>query len=313
MRQLGGFLSALGQMYGGLAKDRQQRRENDFQDLQASNLRSTMRERDTALADAAKQRQVLAENWGAASSGDAGAQARIVSVLPNAASLFQQRPTTPAPPRTLSTSKGILQWDEPTRSWKPTGYEPPERSQDSRPVVVQGAQGGPVVVDPRRATSRPVVQEGSGERQHMTPPANIATAYRTNAKQVGSIRNTIKLVQAHPTAVGLKRGWVDDYDQRADPDGVNARAGVADIGSMVIHDRSGAAVTVAEYPRLAPFIPKIRDDHQTVIKKLNRMAQIIEEDNLSMADQYPALAAPAQPLAAQRRQFSPENPFARKP
>ena len=32
----------------------------------------------------------------------------------------------------------------------------------------------------------------------------------------------------------------------------------------VIHSRSGAAVTAAEFPRLAPFIPSEKDDADTV-------------------------------------------------
>jgi hypothetical protein len=41
----------------------------------------------------------------------------------------------------------------------------------------------------------------------------------------------------------------------------------------VIHDRSGAAVTAAEFPRLAPFIPTEKDDPPTVKKKLKMFVQ----------------------------------------
>lgn len=44
---------------------------------------------------------------------------------------------------------------------------------------------------------------------------------------------------------------------------------------MVIHDRSGAAVTAAEFPRLA-FIPSPTDDAETVQKKLRQFVSSYE-------------------------------------
>ncbi len=64
----------------------------------------------------------------------------------------------------------------------------------------------------------------------------------------------------------------DQALQRFDPTGVDTRAAIADLGSMIIHDRSGAAVTAAEYPRLRPFIPKVTDDADTARKKLVRFS-----------------------------------------
>jgi hypothetical protein len=71
-----------------------------------------------------------------------------------------------------------------------------------------------------------------------------------------------------------------------DPEGVDARAGVADIGSLVLHDRSGAAVTAAESPRLMPFIPLSTDDDKTVLKKLKRMREIAASEQLGLTETY---------------------------
>ena len=73
---------------------------------------------------------------------------------------------------------------------------------------------------------------------------------------------------------------------RMDPSGVEARAGVADIGSLVLHDRSGAAVTAAEAPRLVPFIPLPTDDNATVIKKLTRMRNIAAQEQTGLTETY---------------------------
>jgi hypothetical protein len=79
----------------------------------------------------------------------------------------------------------------------------------------------------------------------------------------------IKL-QGDQAATGVKGYLHDDLLQRMDPKGVDARAVIGDLGSMVIHDRSGAAVTAAEYPRLKPFIPLKTDDGPTIKRKLAR-------------------------------------------
>lgn len=71
-------------------------------------------------------------------------------------------------------------------------------------------------------------------------------------------------------ATGWKGYLPDALLQRTDKQGIDARAAIGDLGSLVIHDRSGAAVTAAEFPRLRPFIPQTTDDPATVKKKLNR-------------------------------------------
>jgi hypothetical protein len=56
---------------------------------------------------------------------------------------------------------------------------------------------------------------------------------------------------------------------------------------MTVHDRSGAAVTVSEFKRLAPFIPTTTDDTATVKKKLGRMRQLIEGETNNLTFAYP--------------------------
>lgn len=78
-------------------------------------------------------------------------------------------------------------------------------------------------------------------------------------------------------ATGWKGFMPDAWLQRFDPKGTDARAALADLGSLVIHERSGAAVSASEFPRLQPFIPKINDDPETVKKKLKRFAQVYRD------------------------------------
>lgn len=87
-------------------------------------------------------------------------------------------------------------------------------------------------------------------------------------------------------ATGMKGYLPDMALNRMYPEGTEARAAVADIGSLVMHERSGAAVTASESPRLKPFIPLITDDKLTALKKLRRMRQIQADDAEALAGTY---------------------------
>jgi hypothetical protein len=78
-------------------------------------------------------------------------------------------------------------------------------------------------------------------------------------------------------ATGWKGFMPDTVLQRADPQGVPTRAAIGDLGSLIIHERSGAAVTAAESPRLRPFIPQVTDDPSTAKVKLKRFVQVYKE------------------------------------
>jgi hypothetical protein len=126
-----------------------------------------------------------------------------------------------------------------------------------------------------------------GKQSELKPiPANINLAILKNNQSIQQIDDTIKLLQKNPDATGAK-GYLPNFAlNRMNPEGTEARAGVADIGSIVLHDRSGAAVTAAEAPRLMPFIPLATDDNKTVIKKLMRMRNIAAQDQIGLTETY---------------------------
>lgn len=89
-------------------------------------------------------------------------------------------------------------------------------------------------------------------------------------------------------ATGMK-GWLPNAVlERFDPKGVDTRAAIADLGSMVVHDRSGAAVTAAEFPRLAPFIPTASDSPENAAKKLQNFKRVYAAINDDARDFYRA-------------------------
>jgi hypothetical protein len=104
-------------------------------------------------------------------------------------------------------------------------------------------------------------------------PAAVQSGYVANRKSISQIDAAIAAIKANPNAFGLKNTFGDQVNQRLDPGGVGPRAAVANIGSMVIHDRSGAAVTMSEQPRLMPFVPRVTDTAEAAIKKLQLLKE----------------------------------------
>lgn len=121
----------------------------------------------------------------------------------------------------------------------------------------------------------------AGQTSERPIPGPVVSGYNANVTSLNKIRSAMAAVQEYPRAFGLQNMMGDAVQQRLDPEGVKARALVADIGSFKIHERSGAAVTAAEFPRLKPFVPLATDTPQTIMQKLQNfeaeLAAVIEE------------------------------------
>ena len=125
-------------------------------------------------------------------------------------------------------------------------------------------------------------------------PHSVNAAIISNAQNLSRAQQALKLLSGE--SVGSLKGdsqatgWKGYAPQallnRMDPSGVDTRAMISDLGSMVLHDRSGAAVTAAESPRLMPFIPLATDDTATAVKKLQRFVQLYEQEQQALSDTY---------------------------
>jgi len=120
-------------------------------------------------------------------------------------------------------------------------------------------------------------QAGAAKRQIKDIPASITKGMTENLSAMQKIDSAIESLDKTPNATGswgsvvqyLSPEWGGKLNNEyIDPEGLKARAQVADIGSLKLHDRSGAAVTIGETPRLKPFIPSINDNAKTVTEKL---------------------------------------------
>jgi hypothetical protein len=141
---------------------------------------------------------------------------------------------------------------------------------DGRAAPIIGPDGNPV--GPKAATERAL--PGAAAQKLFDNQANLRRAETALALMEGRDVGTMK---GDADATGWKGFVPDALLQRLDPKGIDARAAIGDLGSLVIHERSGAAVTAAEFPRLQPFIPTPNDDPETVKKKLRRFAQVYKD------------------------------------
>ena len=101
-------------------------------------------------------------------------------------------------------------------------------------------------------------------------PAKVRATYAENSARIQILDAATAAIDKYPAAFDYgKTGWIpDEVLQRTDPKGVDARAMVFNIGSLMIHARSGAAVTAAEFPRLKSFIPHTGDGYDKIRKNL---------------------------------------------
>lgn len=165
----------------------------------------------------------------------------------------------------------------------------PEAAKEQvRPATAdeKAAYGIPADVPARRMPNGSVeVVTGVGARQKPIP-VKIQDGYISNRTSLRQIQEAIAAIRANPGALGLKNYMPEAWTQRGDPGGVKTRAPVANIGSLIIHDRSGAAVTAAETPRLKPFVPQVTDTPEAAIDKLEALAREIENRNAEIEVTY---------------------------
>lgn len=153
---------------------------------------------------------------------------------------------------------------------------PFEAMQGGKPVFVERGNRGTMrtlegyTPPPPKATTAP------GDRTTAATRVKLAEG----AGQLDTIQRARAGVEAYPDAFGIKRGASllpgmgkigGVVNQYLDPKGITARQDVANIASLRIHDRSGAAVSVSEFPRLAAFIPQEYDKPEKIKANLDAM------------------------------------------
>jgi hypothetical protein len=147
------------------------------------------------------------------------------------------------------------------------------------PIALPG--GGTGYIQPPTAPGRPsqILKLPGTDTPAVKPtevPASTKKDIANNNVSLQKVDKALALLEKNPSSVGMQNYIPDELMQRMDPDGVQTRAMIADIGSLKIHDRSGAAVTVSETPRLKPFIPRVTDSPKAAAIKLKQFKQEYE-------------------------------------
>lgn len=160
--------------------------------------------------------------------------------------------------------------------------------QEPQPQIVQ-TENGPMVMD-RAGNAKPVVgpdgQPVKAKGTERALPTTAAAKLMENQQNLRRADQVVALLEGRD--VGEAKGDKDATGKKGllthagvigdktlnwlDPSGVDTRAAVGDLGSLVVHDRSGAAVTASEFPRLRPFIPLATDSPEVALKKAKRFA-----------------------------------------
>ena len=144
------------------------------------------------------------------------------------------------------------------------------------------------------ATRREIAANSNALRRDLTEkpkelkplPAAQSKAWVENEASLEKVDDTLNMLQdekaniRHEARRSMNAAYAipfaEDVGQRLDPKGVPLRAAIADLGSLKLHDRSGAAVTAAEFPRLKPFIPTAADTPESARDKLNNFKKEYE-------------------------------------
>jgi hypothetical protein len=132
-----------------------------------------------------------------------------------------------------------------------------------------------------------IIPGGPADKQEKLKPipAHINTAISTNDMSIKRIQEALDLIKKNPDAVGLKNLLPGQALDRMDPKGVAARSAISDIGSLVIHDRSGSAVSVGEMQRLG-FIPTPTDRADNAKTKLEAMLKWAKLNQQGLSETY---------------------------
>lgn len=227
-------------------------------------------------------------------------QAQAAKVRKETELLGQPKPVEPKPYRPMSREQMLADKEAEAKIAARHRSEPTPSY--SFPTVT-GPDGSPIVA---RADNK----SGRIEATNFKAPAGgigraaIQKAVAQNKTTLGMIDKALAEIDRRPASIGPKRvvgdlplvgGLGDMLNQHMDPEGVAGRALVSNIGSQIIHDRSGAAVSIHEFPRLAPFVPRSGDTPEAARTKLRQMRAAIEQETGFLGGGDTAPAAHAEP------------------
>jgi hypothetical protein len=176
----------------------------------------------------------------------------------------------------------------------------PNENRD-RVALGYDADGNAVAVNLDSATSRPVPGVSR------PPDAQTVKGRHEAITGVNAIDDALAAIDKAPDALGLAQGTAGATElgatllnKMSTQEEIEARAAVANIGSQIVHDRSGAAVTLSETPRLKPFIPSASDNATVAKAKLKKLRERMAAEGYTWGVKAGSLNKPAAPKTVKR-------------
>jgi len=190
---------------------------------------------------------------------------------------------------------------QPARAGRPQG-QPQARPQGARPALGDAPRPRGRRMTPEEVSQTPGLDPnrswwmredgkpeaiGDAPRNLRPIPTGPMQRYIDLGQSAKKLNDALVAVRGYPQGLGFVIGRLDpDIQQRVDQGGVDVRAAIGDIGSLIIRERSGAAVTISESPRFRPFVPLITDTPETAEKKLIRLLGMIADEQAAMESEY---------------------------
>jgi hypothetical protein len=145
-------------------------------------------------------------------------------------------------------------------------------------------------VNKRTGDVMPLEAEGNvpkeTKEQGRDVPVAQFDAHTANKAVIKQIDDALAMVDANKDAFGAKNLAGQFIMQRVDPEGVDPRGAVGEIGAVKIHDLSGAAVSASEAPRFSPFVPNATDTPEKIKKNLQKMRKSLIDLETERAKTY---------------------------
>lgn len=240
------------------------------------------------MAEAQRQAQLAAASI---SAGASMSNARLAAQVQREGQEIQREALTPAEVRTAKWFAGAS--PEEQKAFQDTLLAKMQRAPREAPPGYKWTEtgdqvaikGGPADTEVKKANA-----EATRAENEKAIPATVQKGIQENLSNLRQVDKTLDELTKTPGSVGGIGSRIasvvsgvgnlqnSGFLGTGDPEGATLRAKIADIGSLVIHQRSGAAVTAAEFPRLKPFIPSIADDPETVRKKLLNFKAVYEDE-----------------------------------
>lgn len=141
---------------------------------------------------------------------------------------------------------------------------------------------GPVLVDPRSATARPIT-DATGKPVPAKLPESARKEIDSLDAQAAAVQSALDSVRQTPSAFSMQRGLAtlggtisESVAGRMDSEGEQkARAFVFNNVSKIINERAGAAQSAQELARLRSFLPAETDNDKQVTAKLQAFQEYL--------------------------------------